>query len=128
MPAALLGMYPSAGSSPSVAGHGPALLLLSLLQVLQQALLRESSSAIEPNSLSCARKPHASLQALTRDCIPGSSLVTPSAAGRACLTAVSKTWGALAEPMLSSVHQEVVLRLRWVQKARPSQFPTLLVL
>lgn len=49
------------------------------------------------------------------------------AAGRACLTAASKTRGAQTEPVLSSLQQEVVLSLRSVLKARASQFPTLLL-
>lgn len=50
------------------------------------------------------------------------------AAGRACLTVVSRTQGAQTEPVLSSVQREVVLRLWSVLKARTSQFPVLLVL
>lgn len=49
------------------------------------------------------------------------------AAGRACLTAARKTWGAQTEPVLSCVQREVVLMLWSVLKARASQFPVLVL-
>lgn len=85
-----------------------------VLQVLKQALRRESGGVTEPSGVRPASQPHASRQA--------------PAWHVASLTAASKARGAQTEPALSSVQRELVLSLRSVSKARASQFPTLLLL
>lgn len=61
----------------------------SLLQVLKQALLRESSSIAEPNGFSSASKPCASQQALTRHVASLSARLSWRALGVSCWKGLS---------------------------------------